>query len=152
MIPIKRITKIKLRRGSEDKRRQVIFEDGECVFITDKEKIYVGNEFRLGGDRNGSKNLILSGFDATPIKASEYDLIYDQKTDNGYLIQDDIPIKVLEGNITCCEKIQSQIDDIYTKLAKLRNCCDEDLLLATDSESLIQTDKESYIKVKDNPQ
>lgn len=38
----RRIAKIKVRRGTDAQRKQVIFEDGELVLCSDIERLYAG--------------------------------------------------------------------------------------------------------------
>lgn len=75
----RRITKFKLRRGTDDQRKTVIFEEGELVYTTDTNKIYVGTGFTSGGIIVA--NTITYTITSNPASPSPNDLFYreDQK-------------------------------------------------------------------------
>ena len=75
----RRITKFKLRRGTDDQRKTVIFEEGELVYTTDTNKIYVGTGFTSGGIIVA--NTITYTTTSNPASPSPNDLFYreDQK-------------------------------------------------------------------------
>ena len=50
------ISKIKFRRGTNDQRQLVVFDQGEPVYTTDTKRLYVGNGTLSGGNVIGSKN------------------------------------------------------------------------------------------------
>lgn len=52
------ISKIKLRRGNNDQRKHVIFDQGEIVSTTDTKRVYIGTGTLSGGFAVGSKNFI----------------------------------------------------------------------------------------------
>jgi hypothetical protein len=75
----RRITKFKLRRGTDDQRKTVVFEEGELVYTTDTNKIYVGTGFTSGGIIVA--NSIAYTLTSNPANPSPNDLFYreDQK-------------------------------------------------------------------------
>jgi hypothetical protein len=75
----RRITKFKLRRGTDDQRKTVVFEEGELVYTTDTNKIYVGTGFTSGGIIVA--NNITYTLTSNPANPTPNDLFYreDQK-------------------------------------------------------------------------
>lgn len=76
----RRIVKFKLRRGTEDQRKTVVFEEGEMVYVTDTKKVYVGDGRLSGGSLLSNNIYNLSGM---PAAYTENDLVY--RTDFGLL-------------------------------------------------------------------
>lgn len=74
----RRIVKFKLRRGTDDQRKSVVFEEGEMIYTTDTKKVYVGDGRLSGGNLLANGIFQLSGFPAVP---TINDLVYrgDQK-------------------------------------------------------------------------
>ena len=56
----RRIGKIKIRRGTEDQRTEVVFELGELVYSTDKQRLYIGDGVQYGGILVSNKNFVLN--------------------------------------------------------------------------------------------
>lgn len=69
----RRIVKFKLRRGTDDERKYVIFEEGELVYTTDTKKVYVGDGRLSGGELLSNGTYFLSGF---PAVVTPNDLLY----------------------------------------------------------------------------
>lgn len=147
----KLLTKIKLRRGTDEKRKNVVFEDGECVYITDKERVYVGADLVKGGYTSSSKNQAMSGA-AVLATSSENDIIVDKIDHSTYIIDDNNSLYKMMNVLGCCANLQKQIDEISSKIDKIKECCDPSKLLARDAatneeEDLIKTDKNAFIRV-----
>lgn len=49
------IVKLKLRRGTSDQRKTVVFEQGELGYTTDSKRVFVGDGFLSGGSVVGAK-------------------------------------------------------------------------------------------------
>lgn len=69
----RRIVKFKLRRGTDDQRKYVVFEEGEMIYTTDTKKVYVGDGRLSGGNLLNNGIFHLSGM---PAAATANDLIY----------------------------------------------------------------------------
>lgn len=69
----RRIVKFKLRRGTDDQRKSVVFEEGEMIYTTDTKKVYVGDGRLSGGNLLANGIHHLSGFPAAP---TINDLVY----------------------------------------------------------------------------
>jgi hypothetical protein len=54
-MPAIKISKIKARRGTNDQRKTIIFDQGELAFTTDTNRFYVGNGLTYGGISIGNK-------------------------------------------------------------------------------------------------
>ena len=57
---------IKVRRGPEIDREQVIYEDGELVYSTDKKRLFVGDNENEGGSLVGNKVWYVDSFIKLP--------------------------------------------------------------------------------------
>jgi hypothetical protein len=75
---------IKVRRGPEVDREQLIYEDGELIYSTDKKRLFVGDGFEgdgtQGGNIVGNKIWYVDSFDKLP-EIEVNDLVY--RTDAG---------------------------------------------------------------------
>ena len=73
-----RISKIKLRRGTNTQRKQVILDQGELVYTTDTKRLYVGNGVLSGGVSPASVvHLPTSTYNSlSTIVAERGDLVY----------------------------------------------------------------------------
>ena len=84
----RRITKFKLRRGTDDQRKTVVFEEGELVYTTDTNRIYVGTGFTSGGIIvANSITYTVSDF---PAKNTPNDLVYREDHKRLYIYKDNI--------------------------------------------------------------
>lgn len=90
----RRIAKIKLRRGSEDDRTSVIFEEGELVYAIDSKKIYIGDGTTSGGNLVTNKIAVLS---TSPAVNGTGDIYFNQTEDRGY-IRDGTQWKMIGGS------------------------------------------------------
>lgn len=83
----RRIGKIKVRRGTNDCRKTIIFDEGELLYTTDTKRMYVGDGKTLGGILVSNKNVV-TVMDSTIADANMEtgDLIYNQRKDVTYII------------------------------------------------------------------
>lgn len=85
-MPNIRIVKLKIRRGSEAERRQIVLEQAELGYTTDTRRLFIGNGSLSGGEVVGSKvHSILATSDARQFVSDAYqgDLVYE----NNFLYQ-----------------------------------------------------------------
>lgn len=78
----RRIAKIKLRRGNESERVQVIFEEGELVYTTDSKKVYIGDGTTTGGTNVSNKVTVDENFPAVAFKT---DIFYNTIQERGFI-------------------------------------------------------------------
>jgi len=73
------IIKLKIRRGTNTQRLNVVLEQGELGYTTDTNRVYVGDGITLGGQPVGSLNLAptITPGTRTSTVASINDVIYD---------------------------------------------------------------------------
>lgn len=76
----RRIVKFKLRRGTDQQRQTVVFEEGELVYTTDTKRVYIGDGRLSGGNILANGVYGLTGMPAAP---AVNDLVY--RTDQGLL-------------------------------------------------------------------
>lgn len=85
-MPNIRIVKLKIRRGTEAERKQVVLEQGELGYTTDTKRLFVGNGFTSGGEVVAAKvHEILNSPDSRYLVSTAYqnDLVYE----NNFLYQ-----------------------------------------------------------------
>jgi len=85
-MPNIRIVKLKVRRGSDAQRKQVVLEQGELGYTTDTRRLFVGNGTLSGGEVVGAKvHNILSTSNTRNLVSEAYqnDLVYE----NNFLYQ-----------------------------------------------------------------
>jgi len=85
-MPNIRIIKLKIRRGSEVERRQIVLEQAELGYTTDTRRLFIGNGSSLGGEVVGSKvHSVLTSSDTRNLVNDAYrgDLVYE----NNFLYQ-----------------------------------------------------------------
>jgi hypothetical protein len=116
----KHIRRIKIRRGSDNQRKLVIFEDGEPVYILDKKRIYIGDNTTYGGIMVSSRNFITASSDTRPPESSIGDLIYDKINESASIVDNDDSLNLNNtASIFCCKKIESEIRDIDALISAL---------------------------------
>jgi len=85
-MPNIRIVKLKIRRGSEAERRQIILEQAELGYTTDTRRLFIGNGSLSGGEVVGSKvHSVRATSDTRNLVNDAYqgDLVYE----NNFLYQ-----------------------------------------------------------------
>jgi hypothetical protein len=84
------VIKLKVRRGTESERRQIILDQGEIGYTTDSKRLYVGDAFATGGFPTGIKfwniNNISTPSDTTFVYAATGDFVYDQSRTLYYIL------------------------------------------------------------------
>jgi hypothetical protein len=128
-----KLRRIRIRRGLDSQRKEVVFEEGELVYSIDKKRVYVGDDQTYGGNLVSNKNYITLDTNK-PIDAQTGDIFFDKVDKSTFLIDFDGSVKpVTSSLVTCCTKIQNDIDIIDNLLKRLSSeCCNPDNYLATD--------------------
>lgn len=105
--------RIRIRRGTEDQRKQIIFEEGEMAYITDTKSLYVGDNNKYGGILVSTKNVITETENST---TSPFEIVYNKTTKETDIIDSNnnkIQITTHPDSLSnCCSVIQKQITDI----------------------------------------
>ena len=128
-----RLRKLKIRRGNDNQRKVTLFEEGELVFVKDTERVYVGDDVTVGGNRISNKNFLIESSIKPPV-AQSGDIFLDQTDITTYMV--DLTggtIKIISSLASCCVNIKKDIDIIDTLLKRISgDCCNPDNFLATD--------------------
>lgn len=66
---------IRVRRGPEVDREQVVYDDGELTYSTDKKRLFIGDNLNYGGNLVGNKVWYVDSFDKLP-EIQINDLVY----------------------------------------------------------------------------
>jgi hypothetical protein len=135
------LRKLKIRRGNDNQRKVTLFEEGELVFVKDTERVYVGDDTTLGGNKISNKNFIIESF-TKPAGAESGDIFLDQTDTTTYMVDlSGGTIKIISSLSACCVSIKKDIDIIDALLKRLSSeCCNGDLFLATDLDTILVPD------------
>jgi len=147
---ILKLRRLKIRRGSETQRKDVLFEEGEPIFTKDKKRVYVGDNKTMGGISSTTRNYIRPKLE-TPQDSRKFDIVYAEDTQQGVIIEKNGNLRQIFPSIeACCTKIKKDIDIIAALLRRLElECCNPDLMLVRDDQDKILTDQGQWIKLKD---
>jgi len=121
----RRIGKIKVRRGTNLQRKQVIFEDGEIVYSIDTKRAFIGDDTTQGGNVISNVNYTTS-IAGLPSNVVYGDIIHVETTKNTYIVGYDLDgvtlklILISSGNFA--EDLQKEIDDLYNQIRPLTGC------------------------------
>ena len=141
MKKIQVISRIKeIRKGKNEQRKKVVFEDGEPVYIIDKDRLYVGDNRSYGGLDAVIKNHIVYTNDI-PKHGVTFDFLYNKITNCVSIIdRSDSLINIndyecrLNNLSTLFIKLSAEIDK------KLKDKGETDKHIATDLDSIIFED------------
>jgi hypothetical protein len=136
-----RLRKLKIRKGTDDQRKLTIFEEGELVFIKDTERVYVGDDTTLGGNKISNKNFITT-ISNKPSGSEINDIFFNETDKSGFIIENSNSIiEIFPSLNDTCEDIQKDIDVIDAILKRLSSeCCGGDIFLATDLDTILVPD------------
>jgi len=139
MKKIQVISRIKeIRKGKNTQRKKVVFEEGEPVYITDKDRLYVGDNQTYGGIDAVSKNHIVEE-NTIPEYGVKFDLLYNKNTKCISLINKN----ELLTNITDYEckinNLFSLVDKLSTRINDLNDPVKKKYI-ATDLDTIIYED------------
>jgi hypothetical protein len=132
----KRLHKLRIRKGNNNQRKVTLFEEGELVFVKDIEKVYVGDDTTIGGNKISNKNFLVET-EIKPNKAETGDIFVNQVDTSTYMV--DVTggsIQIIPSIVSCCVNIKKDIDIIDSILKRLSaECCNSNNFLATDLDS-----------------
>jgi hypothetical protein len=121
----RRIGKIKVRRGTNLQRKQVVFEDGEIVYTIDTKRAFIGDDSTQGGNIISNINYITTVNDL-PSNLEYGDIVYVETTKNTYIVGydlDGVTLKlILISSSNFYVDLQKEIDDLYNKIRPLTGC------------------------------
>ena len=141
MKKIQVISRIKqIRKGKNSQRKKVVFEEGEPVYIIDKDRLYIGDNITYGGNDATGKNHIIVNTNTIPEHGVKFDLVYNRTTNC---------VSIIDKN-----NILTNITDYECKLNNLQNLINTISARIVDwnspeNRSHIATDLDS-IKFEDN--
>jgi hypothetical protein len=125
----RRIGKIKVRKGTDLQRKQIVFEEGELVYTTDTKRVFIGDGITLGGKRVTNKNYIFNSA-YLPNDAYYGDIVHDLTNKKTYIVGTDDGrdilnpslklILIAEYNIS--NDYQTRIDELTNKFKSLETC------------------------------
>jgi hypothetical protein len=106
------INRIKqIRKGLEAQRKNVVFEEGEPVYIIDKKRLVIGDNKLHGGNDMVSRNHITET-NNIPLLSYKFDLFYNQNTECMYIINktlNKVNLNEIECNIKNLENLISEL-------------------------------------------
>jgi hypothetical protein len=145
----KHLRRIKVRRGSNLQRKQVLFEEGEFVYVNDIKKLYIGDIKTYGGIKVSNNNRVILK-KSKPIEADIGDILYNKLDKSTYIVNKSEELELISYSVDDLYKHLKQIKELEDLLDKLEKfCCNNEFALDTDDGVNIFTDYGDWIKVKD---
>lgn len=145
----KHLRRIKVRRGSNLQRKQVLFEDGEFVYVNDIKKLYIGDIKKYGGFKVSNNNQVILK-KVKPITADIGDILYNKLDKSTYIVNDKEELEQITFSTDDFYKYLKKIEELERLLDDLeRFCCNAEFALDTDDGINILADYGDWIKVKD---
>jgi len=147
---ILKLRRLKIRRGNEIQRKDVLFEEGEPVFTKDNKRVYIGDNKTIGGISSTTRNYVKPTAEIPP-DSKKFDIIYAEDKKQGLIIEKNGNLRsIFPSFVDCCINIKKDIDIIAALLTRMEiECCNPDLMLIRDDEDKILTDQGVWIKLKD---
>lgn len=144
----KQLRRIRIRRGTEDQRKLVVFEEGEPVFVKDTQHVYIGDNQSTGGIIVTNRNYTTNDSNI-PEDASDFSIIHFENTNDTKIIDRSGNLyTITKSNTNCCINIKNHIDNIDAILNKVQaECCNPSIRLVTDNNIDILTDDGNWFKV-----
>jgi hypothetical protein len=123
---IVKLRRLKIRRGNENQRKDVLFEEGEPVFTKDNKRVYVGDNKTMGGISSTIRNYIKPTKE-TPLDSKKFDIVYAEDIRETYIIEKNGNLKSIFPSMTyCCDNARKDIDIISALLTRMENeCCNK---------------------------
>lgn len=144
----KHIHRLRIRRGSNSQRKEVMFEDGEFVYVYDIEKLYVGDMKSIGGIKVSNNNQVILK-NEKPISADIGDILYNKLNKSTYIVNKKNELQLINISINDIFKYLKQIEELEALLDNLEKfCCNKDFALDTDDGVNILADYGDWLRVK----
>ena len=143
------LRRIRIRRGTNSQRKEVLFEEGEFVYVNDIKRLYVGDRKTYGGIRVTNNNHV-ENTAIRPINSDVGDLLYNKSDKATYIVDKDGKLKKIIYSSDDIYKYKSQLDELELLLLKLEKlCCNTEFALDTDDGINILVDYGDWIRVRD---
>jgi hypothetical protein len=145
----KHLHKIRVRRGTNSQRKQVLFEDGELVYINDIKRLYVGDLKTNGGIKTSNNNQIIPKKEK-PVESDIGDILVNKLNKSVFIVDRDENLLQIMGSLDDYNKFKERLDVLEDLLNRLQvECCSLEFALDTDDSVPILADFGDWIKVKD---
>jgi hypothetical protein len=92
------LRKLKIRRGNDNQRKVTLFEEGELVLTKDTERVYVGDDTTIGGNRISNKNFLTTTSNR-PSAIESNDIFINETDKSGFIIENTNSFEVSRKNI-----------------------------------------------------
>jgi hypothetical protein len=143
------LRRIRIRRGTNSQRKEVLFEEGEFVYVNDIKRLYVGDGKKTGGLKVQNCNHVADSA-IRPKNSDIGDLLYNKLNKATYIVDKDEKLKLIitsSDDIYKYINLLNYIENLLLKLEKL--CCNTEFALDTDDGINILVDYGDWIRVKD---
>jgi hypothetical protein len=122
----RKIAKIKLRRGEESTRKDLILDQGELAYITDKKQLCIGDVTALSGLPVSNKNFVSTSTNTSIPKTASYgDIIFYPALEAVYIVNKDtnnnLFLSIIYDN-GCYNRLEKQVNDLLNELRPLTAC------------------------------
>lgn len=112
----RRIGKIKIRRGTNQERKTIIFSEAELLYTTDIKRMFVGDGTTSGGTVISNKNFIVTSITPLPSNALYCDIMHNISDSTSYIVgsagDGSLSAILICSDAGFCKKLQKDIDEI----------------------------------------
>jgi hypothetical protein len=147
----RRLRRLRIRRGTEALRKQVVFEEGEPVLDKTRKRVFIGDSKRYGGNIASNINYI-QPTNTLPSTSEVFDVYYDGNGQTLNMVNgDNLTHREIVPNLTkCCVNTLRDIEILEALMHRMEvECCTPQYKLTTDSDIDITTDDGRWIKTRD---
>ena len=143
------LRRIRIRRGTNSQRKQILLEEGEFVYVNDIKRLYVGDNEKFGGFRVSNINHVTNSANI-PKNSDIGDILYNKSDKSTYIIDKDGKLKKIIYSTDSSYEDLNRLRELELLLLKLQKiCCNTEFALITDDEEVMLVDYGDFIKVKD---
>jgi hypothetical protein len=121
----RRIGKIKIRRGTDSQRTSIVFPEGELLYTTDKNRVYIGDGTTSGGVFISNKNHISTTIETLPYNALYGDIIHNRSDSTTYIVgsADDGSLSAIWiGGLFRCDNLKIQLENLKNRVVEILAC------------------------------
>jgi hypothetical protein len=141
----KQLKRIRIRKGLNEHRKQVVFEEGEPVYTIDTKKVYIGDNASYGGILISHANTVENELPTT-VNSLYGDIIYNLKDKKTYITYKSEYTPMMGTPTNFDDILTEKLDYIEITLNRLTNeCCIPNIV--TDNLQDILTDFGTTISI-----
>lgn len=115
------LRRIQIRRGYNNQRNQVVFEEGEPVYTIDTKRVFIGDNNKYGGNSVSNRTEITNN-EVDISNKEKFDLSYNDVKNCTYIV--DVDNTLREITFSGYRQVKKDIDIIDALISRLSSeCC-----------------------------